>query len=165
MKKQIGDITERMLKNAGKLAPEKQQELAKKLGIEISEKGISIPDVLFTAFSPKVLGKFVGGLFLVVIGDLVYESLAKKVIEKYPKHESKVKKTLFVVRYLDVFIRPSWLKFGLFAAGNASKFKEGFDQGCTKANNFGQYLKEETQKYFQTESKDEEIPEEEKEDD
>jgi hypothetical protein len=139
--KQINGVTESMLKNADKLAPISRQELAKKIGIEITESGITVPDKLFRIFSPRVLGKFIGGIFLVVVGDVVYQAIAKRVIAKYPNSKTGVNRVVFVLRHIDVLVRPSWLKFAFFTASNVKEFKKGFDSGCDKLSDFGECLK------------------------
>lgn len=138
MEKSFRGITEKMLQQAQSL--NEKMELAKKLGIEITSDNVSIPDALFKIFKPKVLGKFIGGLFLVVVGDLAYQILAKKVIEKYPQYEGQTNKILFIIKHADLFLKPSWWKLGMFAAGNAKDFKKGFDSGYGKVSNFGKYL-------------------------
>ncbi|MDO8669386.1 MAG: hypothetical protein Q7K65_03785 [Candidatus Buchananbacteria bacterium] len=138
MERHFKGITERMLQSAKSL--NEKINLAKQLGIEITKDNISMPDALFKIFKPKVLGKFIGGLFLVAAGDLVYKILAKKVMEKYPQHQDKTSKVLFVIKHIDLLLSPSWLKVGTFAAGNLKDFKRGFDAGYGRASKFGQYL-------------------------
>lgn len=117
-----------------------RQVIAKKLGIKISKDKVDIPEEVFRVFSPKALGKFLGGLLALTVGDLVYEALAKKVVEKYPNSKNSVRRVLFVVKHLDVLIRPSWFKFGVFAASNVKEFKKGFGSSGANAKKFNKYL-------------------------
>lgn len=138
MENHFNGITEKMIQGAKSL--NEKRELAKKLGIEITDDNVLIPDALFKIFKPRVFGKLIGGLFLVVVGDLAYKVLAKKVIEKYPKYEGHTNKILFVIKHADLFLNPSLLKIGMFAAGNAKDFKKGFDAGYGRVSKFGKYL-------------------------
>lgn len=138
MENSFKGITEKMLQGAKSLG--EKRELAQKLGIEITSDNVSIPDALFKIFKPKVLGKFIGGLFLVAVGDLAYQILAKKVIEKYPQYEGHTNKVVFVLKHADLLFKPSWLKIGMFAAGHTKDFKKGFDAGYGRASQFGKYL-------------------------
>lgn len=138
MERSFKGITEKMIRSAKSLA--EKRELARKLGIQITTDNISIPDAIFKIFKPKVLGKFIGGLFLVAVGDLAYQTLAKKVIEKYPQYEGQTNKILFIIKHADLLFKPSWLKIGMFTAGHAKDFKNGFDAGYGRASKFGKYL-------------------------
>ena len=138
MENHFNGITEKII--IGSKSLNEKRELAQKLGIEITDDNVLIPDALFKIFKPHVLGKLIGGLFLVVVGDLAYKALAKKVIEKYPEYEGHTNKILFVIKHADLFLDPSLLKIGIFAAGNAKDFKKGFDAGYGRVSEFGKYL-------------------------
>lgn len=147
MEKEVNGVTEAML--ADKFSPSTNKEMAKKIGIEVSESGVKIPSELFDVFSPKVLGKFIGGLCVMTAGDLLSRTVAKKVVERYPHSEKGIGKVLFIIKHLDVLFKPSWLKLGILAAANISDFKKGFELAT---NNFGNHLTDEVKRIISGDS-------------